>query len=240
MSLIYWTGLNFLIVNSVAHPTMRWAWNLLQNPKIVFANSVINQLEVLCLIDFCHTQVFKYVYIPTVIYIFQYILIKYILADSTWGYIEVPRGECHSMCLGLPFSLNERGLEHSVQCLHSEWLLLLSWLGTCTDIPTKTDHDIIRVLCDGDWHHRVMFWWCVRFWMTTFTSVLKGYEGWIHKRGFWVLSFELIEQSYPSQVYFGTSQHQVSQEFLHQVAIMCLVVCFIMVICLCAIRNLFL
>ena len=35
-------------------------------------------------------------------------------------------------------------------------------------------------------------------------------------RGFQVLSFELIEQSYCPEVYISASQQQVSQEFLHQ------------------------
>ena len=74
------------------------------------------------------------------------------------------------------------GLEHWLWCLCSEWLLPLSWPGTCTDIPSKTDHDIIRTLCDDDWHHMVTSHWCGGCWMMTFTSVLKGYKRKMHER----------------------------------------------------------
>ena len=52
----------------------------------------------------------------------------------------------HGMYLGIPFlPPRKNGLECPLQHLSSEQLLPLSWPGACADIPTKTDHDVIRV-----------------------------------------------------------------------------------------------
>ena len=72
--------------------------------------------------------------------------------------------------------------------------------------------------------------------MMTFTSALEGYKRKMHKKvgvpvsNSMVLSLECIEPSETHQEYFGASQHQVSQEFLHSSEMMCLVLCFITVV----------
>ena len=72
------------------------------------------------------------------------------MCQGTWGRVSwyVP-GDAFS-------PLMKGGLEHPLQCLHSEQLLPLSLPGTCANIPSQTDYDIIRASCDDNWHHMVI------------------------------------------------------------------------------------
>ena len=139
------------------------------------------------------------------------------------------------------FSLQEERLEFPLWHLHSEWLLSLRWPDVCADIPAKTDYNIIRALCDDNWHHMVMFWWCGVVWMMTFTLILKvfkrknAWDGW----GFQVLSIELIG----AHLLKSTSVHPctvLARNFYTKAKIMFLVSCFIGVICFYVIRIQFL
>ena len=71
--------------------------------------------------------------------------------------------------------------------------------------------------------------WCKGFWMMSFTSK-KGYkrriQEWVGVSRSQVLSMRSYGLSLPPQEYFGASQHQVSQEFLHPSQIMCSVLYF--------------
>ena len=133
-------------------------------------------MKVALLYQFVHTQGLNKLYSPAVNYIFPHVFNKMYPGWLDVGCIKVPGDSVMVCAWGCHFSLHERGLEHPLWDLCSEQLLPLSWPGACTDIPTKTDHDIIRALCGDDWHHMVMSQWCGGFWMMTFMSVLKGYK----------------------------------------------------------------
>ena len=87
---------------------------------------------------------------------------------------------------------------------------------TCTDFPPK------QIMTWSECHV-VMSWWHKGFQMITFMSALKGYKRRIHERvGAPVsnsrvpsLKFGVHRAKLTPQEYFGTSQHWVSQEFLH-------------------------
>ena len=59
-------------------------------------------------------------------------------------------GEDVMVCAwGHHFSLCKKGWpQHPLWHFYSEWLLPLSWPGTCIDYPTENDYDIIGALCD--------------------------------------------------------------------------------------------
>ena len=85
---------------------------------------------------------------------------------SVYMYVHI----CHSVHLEPPFpSLRWGPIRAFAWAFCSEQLPMLRWPGTCTDLPTTTRYDVIRVL-SGD----VLMMW--GFWMMTFTSQL--HQGW--------------------------------------------------------------
>ena len=122
---------------------------------------------------------FNTLYIPVnIIYyiLFNMFLNKLTLADSTWGCIEVPGGECHSMQLGLAFLPSWKGVKQSV----------------CFGIFAQRDHShsvdqvhaqtfLPKLIMTSLEHCMVTSWRCKGFQMI-FTSVLRGYKRRMHKR----------------------------------------------------------
>ena len=134
---------------------------------------------------------------------------------------------CHSMCLELPFLPLQKGVTRA------------SALASLLRVTTSAQ--VTRHMCkpsqqNKPWCHWNIVWWYpndirdFRWWHLH--QYWKGIKGrCMRGSGFQVLSFEFIEPSYPPQEYFSASQHWVSKGFLHPSEVMCLGLCFIMVVC---------
>ena len=102
------------------------------------------------------------------------------------------------------------GLEHLLQhlYLYSEWLLLISWPGTCADFPKK------QIMISLE-HHVVTSKWHKGFRMMTYMWVLKGYKRKMHERmGVPSLKFQTHRAKLTPSRVLQCIQHWVSQEFL--------------------------
>ena len=140
---------------------LTFTWNL-QKPW----TSHVNKLGVLL---FTFLNIFPYIfYIPVYIFLCMFKL-KYTLVGSIRGHIEVPRGECQDMCLGLPFLSWWWG-----------WSGHPLWCSAQSDSSAQMTRHMHRLSSQkGTWHFQSIVWWCtndVGLLDKTFMSHL--HQGW--------------------------------------------------------------